>query len=107
MSKDKSERAAIADTIYQQMGGNRMKAMVGGYNFLILENGLSFKFKGCRTLNYMKILLTPQDTYYVEFGRIRKFRGVPTYSMVKQYDDVYAEDLQRLFTDETGLYTRL
>ena len=96
---------SIANTILQQLGGNRFTAMTGSKNFVDHGNALSFKFpkpRG-RKVNYLKIVLCEDDTYTMAFGYIRglKFTATPPIS------NVYADMLQPIFTAETGLYTHL
>ena len=44
-----------------------------------------------------------KDLYVMSFIRVRK--GIP--KVVKKYTDVYADQLNKIFEKETGLYTRL
>jgi hypothetical protein len=39
------------------------------------------------------VKLMPDDTYAVEVGRTRKVAGLPTYTVIDQRFDVYAEQL--------------
>ena len=45
----------------------------------------------------------PDDTYKMDFGRIRKL----DYKVVRSVTGVYAEALRDVFTEVTGLYTSL
>lgn len=48
--------------VVEQLGGvGKLTAMVGAYHMGYTEDSFSFKFKGCRKANYMKITLTPMD----------------------------------------------
>ncbi len=94
----------VALTIGNQLGGlGRLKAMIGAYNFVAHEDGLSFKFKGCKYCNYCKITLDPSDTYSVEFGRVRRFEYIAKDTMTGIYNDMLIDT----FEDYTGLYLTL
>jgi hypothetical protein len=91
----------IAQTILQQMGGGqRLKMFVGGHTYVDHGNGLSFKFKGSKVANYMKVTLTPMDTYNVEIGKIWGQK----YNVKKELDNVYFDQLVSIFEDTTKLY---
>lgn len=95
-----------AETIIEQLGGNRFIVMTGAKNFVKndKEKWLSFRIgRNKSKANHIRISLLPNDTYRVEFGRIHgaNFRVLDT------YDDVYGEDLQKIFTSYTGMYTQL
>ena len=97
---------AAARTVIAQLGGmGRLSTMVGAYNWLrgYDEHGwpaLSFQFKGSKSLNFARITVTPLDVYEVRFG---KWYGVKMIN-VKDFTDVYAEQLRPLFERTTGLY---
>jgi len=103
----KQEKLQIAKTILEQLGGNKFVAMTGAKNFISLGNGLSFKLPGAgftkNGINYVKIILTPSDTYNIEFGRTRG----TTYKVIDTANDIYFDVLQEVFTRETGLNTHL
>lgn len=91
---------AIAHTILQQMGGgSRLQAMIGAHHFLAYENGVSFKFPDQKGPNYCKIQLNSLDLYDVEFGRIRGC----AYTLIAEYDNVYADNLVSIFENTTNL----
>ena len=108
---------------YNQLGGNRFIAMTGskihygydknGYVYLMVE--LVKNQSGAR---YLKIQLNWKDLYDLEFSRIKKTLtplakelGIKIYDEeiipVTRMDDVYGEDLQSMFSQVTGLATRL
>jgi hypothetical protein len=94
--------AQQAQTTLNQLGGiNKIHAMTGAKDFARDEAGqyVSFKFLGCKTANYIKITLTWEDLYEMEFGKLKKWE----YEVVKSINGVYAEDLKRIFEDTTGL----
>ena len=59
--------------------------------------------KNSKGINHVKITLMPDDTYKMDFGRIRKL----DYKVVRSVTGVYAEALRDVFTEVTGLYTSL
>jgi hypothetical protein len=101
------EENNIAKTILKQLGGNKFIAMTGAKNLIDLGNGLSLKLPGAgftkNGINYVKIILTPSDTYNIEFGKIRG----TTYKIINTINDAYFDQLQEIFTSETGLDTHL
>ena len=71
----------IANTILQQLGGHGFTVMTGSRNYINLSNGLQMSLARNKTsANRLKIILD-------EGG--------------------YFDMLQQIFTDVTGLYTRL
>jgi len=83
------------------MGGlNLLKMFVGGHTFVDHGNGLSFKFKGSKVANYMKVTLTPLDEYNVEIGKIWGQK----YTVKKEVNGVFFDQLVEIFEDTTKLY---
>lgn len=104
----KTDIQQIAETIMQQMGGTRFALMTGAKNFMCGENGeLTFQYPSRNRKGFIragvKISLNVMDTYDVEFidmkrnGELRR----------KTVSNVYHDQLQAVFTAETGLYTSL
>ena len=94
----------VAETILQQLGGRRFIVMTGSKNFVAVENGLIMTLVRNKSgANRLSIMLTPMDTYYMRFFKIRAGRLVE----VADFDDVYCDQLQELFTSVTGLDTHL
>jgi len=110
--------------ILQQIGGNKFLVMTGskvkyyGYD----NNGyvyLMFKLtKNQSKAQFLKIQLNGKDLYNMEFTRIKKTLnkeysalGIKIYDeaieIIKTYEDIYCDQLQEIFTDITGMYTRL
>lgn len=97
----------IAETILQQLGGNRFIAMTGAKYFGADGNTLSFKFPNRSGANHCRITLNALDLYDIQFIRIRKVKGVDNLSVTAEHEGIYADQLQAIFTQETGLYTSL
>ena len=102
----KEEQIEIAETIRRQYGANRFSTMTGAKCFIAQDCGLSFKLPSRfakHGINYVKVTLTPADTYDVEYGKIwgTKYKTVCTTS------GIYADMLQADFTRKTGLDTHL
>ena len=95
----------IGKTILEQMGGTRkLQVMLGVKHFLLLNNGLSFKWPSKdRGGNYVEITLNGSDLYDMEFYVVSGM----TKKLVKKFEDVYAEDLMDVFEKQTGWYTRM
>lgn len=101
------ESKQVAETILQQLGGNKFRAMTGatgfchGINEKTKNPYVSFKV-GSRKANYVSIELTANDDYNMLFV----YAGMKVYRVVKEVEGVYADMLQNVFTQYTGLYTR-
>lgn len=99
----------VATTILVQLGGRRFAAMTGAKLFSATDvplPGLTFRLPANfarNGINVVTIVLTPADTYTVTFGKLRGLN----YKVLRELEDVYAEDLQRVFREETGLDTHL
>jgi hypothetical protein len=95
-----ADGGVIASNIIMQLGGfSRLQIMLGAYNFVDRQNGLSFKIKNPKA-NYIKITLNAKDLYDIEIGRIRG----NTYKVVYSQEDVYAVDLRKIIEKHTGMY---
>ena len=95
-----------ANTLLQQLGGRKFMAMTGAKDLVVSreEKWVGFKIgRNSKGINYVKIYYKPDDTYTMEFGRFRKFN----YKVINSISGVYAEALQDVFTEYTGMYTSL
>ena len=94
----------IAQTIVNQLGGNKFQAMTGAkFSANANQNGVVFSFKGCRKANTCWITLEDNDTYSMQ---IEKWVGTKI-TTIKSVQDVYAEQLVTIFENATGLATSL
>lgn len=94
----------VAQTILQQLGGNRFVVMTGASNLLGRPDGLSFKVgRNPKGVTHVRVTLTAMDDYTVEFLRIRGTKVQP----VGYTEGVYDDSLARVFRANTGLETSL
>ena len=107
--KPSSTAKTVCDMIVQQLGGGRFFMMTGskpqaygtndsGNDFMTMK--LTRNSSGA---NYIRIELTPMDTYTMTFISCRG--ASMTTKAIKE--NVYCDNLQSIFTDVTGLYTSL
>ena len=90
-----------AVTLLEQLGGKRFIAMTGARNFFKGENSILFKLpKAQHGIRLVKIELTPADLYDMTFFTLSG-------KVVKKVDGIYDDQLQEIFTENTGLYTHL
>jgi len=99
----------IAQTILAQLGGRRFIAMTGARNLIGGENYLMFSLPAGfakNGINNVRITLDWTDTYIFEALKITR-RPELKFEPIEKLERVYAEDLQRIFTEVTGLDTHL
>lgn len=105
-----SQENQVAETILKQLGGNKFIAMTGAKQFVDRGESLSFKIgRNSTSTNYILITLDASDTYTVSFQRVtmsRKTFETKT-KVIQEHSMTYADQLQNLFTEVTGLYTSL
>ncbi len=101
----------IATTILNQLGGKTFPMMTGAKDFILLkENEISFKIgRNCYNINRVIIRLDPSDTYTMKFCRDRLSKKTFEFSrkIINEISDVYCDMLQSIFTQYTGLETRM
>lgn len=92
----------VTQTIYEQLGGARFSLMTGVRSFVQGATTLQFKLKGrtANRSNLCQVVLAADDTYTVSFHYLNNTRCV----LRARHEGVYADQLQTLFTKETGLY---
>lgn len=104
MSKE-DRHMEVATIIMKQMGARKLQMFVKGREFIAIKGdhdlgGLRFKFSGNRKMNFCEVHLNGKDLYDVKLikvhGTSRKVKA--------ETNDVYAEDLRRVFEEHTGLY---
>jgi len=99
----------IATTIIDQFGGaGRLKTFVGANSFCCGEtecNGFKqpmvwFKFEMNKQMNVCRVIYEAgKDLYVVQFAKAT----VKGFKIIKEFNEVYAEDLIPLFENTTGL----
>ena len=94
----------VAQTILDQLGGNKFAAMTGIRNFGAKDEGLCMMLpKNKSKANHLEIILTPYDDYSVVFTKREKSRDLTVFCT----SGIYCDQLQEVFTRVTGLYTSL
>jgi len=94
----------IAREIYRQFGGNQAMAMIGGTP-VADKRALHIRFKARSTnkANWFIIELNGLDTYDISFIRV----WGATRKVIKEYANIYCDQLREIFERETGLYLSL
>ena len=107
---------SVADTILEQLGGHKFVVMTGSSHFVSDKNTLRMKLaKNKSKANKLDITLNWDDTYTMRFYKYTAPRlNKKTFEYVDEkvvevelFEGVYADMLQELFTQVTGMYTRL
>ena len=102
-------------------GENRLRAMVKATDVtnliahpndkevFVSSPGVGFRFRGSKDWNGIEIFLDrAADTYTMRFYRMQLENGKGTVLTTGEWmHDVYAEDLERIFQEQTGLDTHL
>ena len=98
----------VAQTILSQLGGKRFQLMTGETNFVGTADTLRFTLPstGKDGIDLVSIRLDASDTYTVRFLSRARSRQNDA-KLISESSDVYAADLEEVFTTATGLYTRL
>ena len=107
---------AIADTILEQLGGNKFIVMTGSKNFVADGNTLRMTLaKNVSKANRLYITLNADDTYTMRFFKCTAPRfNSKTLSFtnekikdIKIVNGVYCDMLRNIFETVTELYTSL
>ena len=105
------QQKQIAATILTQLGGRRFTAMTGAKNFLYGDGWLRMDLrKNQSKANRLEITYNGgSDSYTVKFYKFTISRKTFDWkeTHVQIFEDVYADMLQDIFTDVTGMYTKL
>jgi len=102
----------VAKTILKQLGGQRFIVMTGAKNLGQDKGNLSFALPAKsgfvkNGITHVKIELTPMDVYKMIFLKVRKGKAGFGIDTVAELDGVYFDQLQDIFTEQTGLDTHL
>ena len=103
LNADKKPAQQTAHTIIDQLGGmGKLTAMVGAYNFVALDSGLQFSFRGTRKANKC-IVRYDQGSNLYTFELWQIYPKSNKIKKVYSLDGVYFDMLIDLFQDYTGL----
>ena len=99
---ERIDKRQAAETL-KQLGGNKFIAMTGAKNFGFGSKGMVFKIgRNSKGVNYVRIDLR-NDLYDMEFIQMRAGKE----KIKSKIKGVYNDQLQKIFTKHTGMYTRL
>lgn len=107
---------SVANTILQQLGGNKFIVMTGSKNFLSDGNTLRMSLaKNYSRANRLEVTLDADDLYTMRFykytaGRLNKKTWSWTEDKVEEVytvSGIYFDMLQEIFTNVTRMYTHL
>jgi len=92
-----------AGEMLKQLGGRKFIMMTGAKNFAVGPKGASFKIgRNSKNDNFVRIDLK-NDLYDMEFIQMRAGK----LKVKSKEKGVYADQLQKMFTKNTGMYTSL
>ena len=99
----------IAHTILDQLGRSTL-AMLGAKDLMTNGDDLCFTIQGCKTINFIQIVLTPADLYDLKFykKRLKLKRGesVGNYCrLISEVTEIFCNQLHDTIERKTGLYT--
>ena len=106
----------IATEIFNQLGGKMFAAMTGSKIIEIDTDSITFKLiRNKSKANELKIVLNGADLYDISFvkhsyPKLNKTTWKYTnekVEIIREYKDMFCDQLQAIFTETTGLYTRI
>lgn len=92
----------VAENITAHLGDLAL-CMLGATQMAWRTDGITFKIKGSKVFNWIRITLESGDTYKVTFYRLRG----TVMTAAKDFDGMHVEQLLTLITDQTGLFTTI
>jgi hypothetical protein len=96
-----AEQKEIAQTIMGQLGGNQFILLTGTKKVFISGNGVGIHIgQNPKRVTFVRVTLTDDDLYTIESVRVRKGE----YTTLQSHAGVYADMLQDLFEEMTGLF---
>jgi hypothetical protein len=110
---------AVTKTIYEQLGGNQFTVMTGAKLFVSDGNKLRFRIgKNASKANKVVIALEADDTYTMTFSKFTPYdvkiakdgtlkERQESDVIIAEHKGVYCDMLQDIFTEVTGMHTRL
>ena len=100
----KEQNYELATTILNQLGGKQFSMMVGMKDLSMNGNTIQFKIgRNNSKANMVSVTLEDNDTYTIKFFSFRKM----VFKELDIFENIYCDQLQKIFTDYTGLYTKL
>lgn len=93
-----TNKLEVANTIRDQIGG-RALWMIGATHLAGDHNSLRFRFKMCPKANLIVVRLDADDTYTVEFHKVRGINS----KLVHSVPMVYVDSLHSVIRGFTGL----
>ena len=95
----------VAQTIINQIGGQKMFRMIGVKKVGIGLNSITLHFvaKALQGINKINVTLDPSDTYTVKFYR----STVKGDNLKYEINDIYCDQLIELIENKTGLSLRM
>lgn len=99
------EDDGVGRTIADQMGGAGKLKMMLGATVVLIPNGLAIKWpnKHKSKGDLVEITLEPSDTYTMRFYNTSRGQK----KLVKEFEDVYFDQLVDIFEQHTGWYLRM
>lgn len=105
MNNEKQHKMEIANTILEQLGGNKFIAMTGSHTFIADKKALIMTLtRNKARAKQLRIELNDKDLYDMTFYNVNQDFD---HEIVTRHEDAPAEIIQNLFTATTGLYTSL
>ena len=107
---------SVGAEIWRQLGGKRFEVMTGANHFVSDKNSLRMILpRNGSKANRLEVTLNGLDLYDMRFYRqtggtwdSKKFEFRPIKVVEdKTYTDIYCDQLEEIFTQHTGMYTRL
>lgn len=107
-AEDREANREIARTILEQLGGKKFVVMTGASGFQPGNRSLTFRLPAQggwakHGINIVSVQLNGFDLYDMQFKRFYRLEV----KLVEAATNVYAEDLQAVFTNHTGLRCRI
>lgn len=103
--------STIAETILNQLGGNKFTLMTGARQFVGGDDHLMFSLPrgfASNKINKVVITLNASDTYDIGFFQyISSGKRAGECNVIRQEMRIYGDMLCKIFTEVTGLDTRI
>ena len=100
----------ISKEIYKQLGGNKFVVMTGSKIkcYETLKDGVALHIGLKRNKSKANLLIVKYndaiDLYEMKFLKFSMKKGLES---IREFENIYCDQLQELFTEVTGFYTKL